>query len=112
MHGIHIPTLRSARLTLRALCADDHKHLLAMASDAEVTRHLYEGPSPSAGEVWQRMAFALGQWGLRGYGMMAIEDSDGFVGRLGIHHGRSRVYCHGILDRDVKPRLTVEARSV
>jgi hypothetical protein len=32
------------------------------------------------------MAFALGQWGLRGYGMMAVEDRDGFVGRLGIYH--------------------------
>jgi [ribosomal protein S5]-alanine N-acetyltransferase len=29
---------------------------------------------------------ALGQWALRGYGMMAVEDSDGFVGRLGVHH--------------------------
>jgi RimJ/RimL family protein N-acetyltransferase len=57
-----------------------------MSNDAEVTRHLHEGPAPSAGEVWQRMAFALGQWGLRGYGMMAIDDRDGFVGRLGIHH--------------------------
>jgi RimJ/RimL family protein N-acetyltransferase len=32
------------------------------------------------------MAFALGQWGLRGYGMMAVEDQDGFVGRIGIYH--------------------------
>jgi [ribosomal protein S5]-alanine N-acetyltransferase len=86
MNGIFIPTLRSARLTLRAFCADDHKHLLAMANDVEVVRHLYEGLSPSPGEVWQRMALALGQWCLRGYGMMAIEDRDGFVGRLGIYH--------------------------
>ena len=36
--------------------------------------------------VWQRMALALGQWALRGYGMMAVDDNDGFVGRLGVHH--------------------------
>jgi RimJ/RimL family protein N-acetyltransferase len=57
-----------------------------MSNDPEVTRHLHEGPAPSAGEVWQRMAFALGQWGLRGYGMMAVEDQDGVVGRMGIYH--------------------------
>jgi RimJ/RimL family protein N-acetyltransferase len=57
-----------------------------MANDAEVTRHLHEGSPPSAAEVWRRMAMALGQWGLRGYGMMAVDDSEGFVGRLGIHH--------------------------
>lgn len=86
MDGIPIPTLRSPRLTLRALCAADHGPLLAMSGDAGVTRHLNEGPPPSAAEVWQRMAAALGQWGLRGYGMMAVEDRDGFVGRLGVHH--------------------------
>jgi len=34
----------------------------------------------------QRMAIALGQWGLRGYGMMAIEDAQGFIGRIGFYH--------------------------
>jgi len=86
MDGIYIPTLKSPRLTLRAFCADDLEHLLAMANDPEVTRHLHEGPAPSAGDIWQRMAFALGHWGLRGYGMMAVDDQDGFVGRLGIYH--------------------------
>ena len=55
------PTLRSSRLTLRALSAGDHEALLAMSNDPEVTRHLNEGPAPSAGDVWQRMAIALGQ---------------------------------------------------
>jgi RimJ/RimL family protein N-acetyltransferase len=84
--GIYIPTLRSSRLVLRALCADDHSHLLALATDPEVTRYMREGPPPSAGEVWQRMAIALRQWGLRGYGMMAIEDAQGFIGRIGFYH--------------------------
>jgi RimJ/RimL family protein N-acetyltransferase len=86
MDTIQIPVLRSSRLVLRGLRADDHPHLLAMAHDREVTRHLNEGPLPSAAEVWQRMAAALGQWGLRGYGMMAVEDHEGFVGRVGVHH--------------------------
>jgi len=86
MDGIFIPTLRSSRLMLRALCAADHPHLLAMSSDLEVMRHLNEDVAPSAGVVSQRMAFAIGQWGLRGYGMMALEDDTGFAGRVGIYH--------------------------
>ena len=84
--NIHIPTLRSTRLILRAIRADDHERLFAMAHDPEVTRHLNEGPPPTEGEVWQRMTFALGHWVLRGYGMMIVEDQEGFVGRLGVHH--------------------------
>jgi RimJ/RimL family protein N-acetyltransferase len=84
--SIFIPSLKSPRLVLRALRVDDHPHLLEMAHDAEVTRHLNEGPPPSGAEVWRRMAFALGQWALRGYGMMAIDDAEGFVGRVGVHH--------------------------
>jgi len=59
MDGIQIPTLRSSRLVLRALRSDDHQHLLALANDPEVTRHMHKGPPPSSDEVWQRMASAL-----------------------------------------------------
>jgi RimJ/RimL family protein N-acetyltransferase len=83
---LEIPTLNSPRLTLRAMRPDDLGHLLALAQDPEVTRHLHEGPQPPAAVVWQRMAMALGQWALRGYGMMVVEDSAGFVGRLGVFH--------------------------
>jgi RimJ/RimL family protein N-acetyltransferase len=83
---LDIPTLKSSRLTLRAIRAADHAHLAAMSQDPEIVKYLYEGPAPSAGVVWQRMCMALGQWTLRGYGMMAVDDSQGFVGRLGVHH--------------------------
>ena len=83
---LEIPILKSPRLILRAIRADDHSHLVAMSQDSEIVRHLHEGPTPSAAVVWQRMCMALGQWALRGYGMMAVDDSDGFVGRLGVHH--------------------------
>jgi RimJ/RimL family protein N-acetyltransferase len=83
---LEIPILKSSRLTLRAIRAEDHSHLVAMSQDPEIIRHLHEGPVPSAGVVWERMGAALRQWALRGYGMMAVDDSDGFVGRLGVHH--------------------------
>lgn len=90
MTRIEIPTLRSARLVLRALSADDLPNLHAMALDPEVTRHLgkdgADEPPPTPEAVWQRLASALGQWALRGYGMFAVEDAEGFVGRAGLHH--------------------------
>jgi RimJ/RimL family protein N-acetyltransferase len=81
-----IPTLKSSRLTLRAIRADDLGHLVAMSQDSEITKYLHEGPAPPESVVWQRMSMALGQWALRGYGMMVVDDRDGFVGRLGVHH--------------------------
>lgn len=81
-----IPVLRTARLTLRAIRAEDHADLLALAHDPEAMRYMHEGPPPMAADVWNRMAGALGQWALRGYGMMVVEDREGFVGRLGFFH--------------------------
>jgi RimJ/RimL family protein N-acetyltransferase len=84
--SFRVPILRTARLTLRAIRAGDHGDLLALAHDADVMRWMHEGPPPTAGEVWSRMAGALGQWALRGYGIMVAEDREGFVGRLGFFH--------------------------
>lgn len=81
-----IPVLRSARLTLRGMRAEDHADLLALARDPEAMRFMHEGATPSAADVWNRMAGALGQWALRGYGMMIAEDGEGFAGRLGFFH--------------------------
>jgi len=84
--AFRVPVLRTVRLTLRAMRGDDHKDLLALAHDAGVMRYMHEGPPPTVGDVWNRMAGALGQWALRGYGMMVVEDREGFVGRLGFFH--------------------------
>lgn len=81
-----VPTLQSDRLLLRAFRSGDEGWLLSLAYDAEVTRHLNEGDPPTEAQVWGRMAMALGQWSLRGYGMMAVEDAHGPVGRVGIFH--------------------------
>ena len=86
MTELKIPVLRSAHLALRAIRASDHASLLALAQDPDVSRFMHEGPPPSAADVWNRMAGALGQWALRGYGMMAVDDYSGFVGRIGFFH--------------------------
>jgi RimJ/RimL family protein N-acetyltransferase len=87
-----IPVLRTSRLTLRAIRAEDHANLLALACDPDVMRYMHEGPTPAPADIWNRMAGALSQWTLRGYGMMVIEDGEGFAGRLGFFHP------HGVTD--------------
>ena len=85
---IKIPTLRTRRLVLRALRADDLEPFAAMNADPEVMRYLGSGRARTRGETWDMMARMLGQWGLRGYGMFAVEDaaSGRFAGRSGILH--------------------------
>jgi [ribosomal protein S5]-alanine N-acetyltransferase len=86
MPSVVIPTLRSPRLTLRAPGGADYRALLALAQDERVARYMHEGTAPSAAEIANRVARVLQQWVLRGYGMLAVEDADGFVGRLGVFH--------------------------
>ena len=84
MQSASIPVLSSPRLMLRPVSMADHAPLLAIAQDADVTRYLHEGPEPSAEELNNRLTRAIGQWELRGYGMMVVEDTSGIVGRMGV----------------------------
>ncbi len=84
---IEIPTLRTARLVLRAFRAGDLDGLAAMNADPEVRRFLYAGRALTREDCWLQMTAALGQWGLRGYGLLAVEADDGrFAGRIGVLH--------------------------
>ena len=85
---IEIPTLRTRRLVLRGMRADDLEPFAAMNANPEVMRYLGSGRPQTAEETWDLMARMLGQWGLRGYGMFALEDAatGQFVGRSGILH--------------------------
>ena len=83
------PVLTSSRLVIRALRDDDCPHLLEMAHDPDVVHFLNEGPLPSAEDIGRRISGARAQWARLGYGMMAVETSEGFIGRAGIHHPQS-----------------------
>lgn len=83
---IEIPTLRTRRLVLRAFRAADLDGLAAMTADPEVRRFLYAGRAVTRGECWIQMAAAIGQWGLRGYGLFAVEADGRFAGRIGVLH--------------------------
>ncbi len=88
MDRYRIPVLATARLTLRALRADDLDGFAAMQADPAVMRHLGTGATRSRAETWDQMARMLGQWPLRGYGMFAVEETatGRFAGRAGLLH--------------------------
>jgi RimJ/RimL family protein N-acetyltransferase len=78
-------TLRTERLLLRMLREEDFEEYAMMVADAEVMRYLGEGKPLSRGDAWRQMAFVLGHWQLRGYGLWAVEElSTGrLAGRIG-----------------------------
>jgi RimJ/RimL family protein N-acetyltransferase len=84
--SIDIPTLRTARLVLRAFRASDLDGLAAMNADPEVRHFLYAGRTLTREECWMQMASSVGQWGLRGYGFFAVEAEGRFAGRIGLLH--------------------------
>lgn len=84
--SIEIPTLHTARLVLRAFRASDLDGLAAMNADPDVQHFLYAGRAPTSEECWSQMASAVGQWGLRGYGLFAVEADGRFAGRIGVLH--------------------------
>lgn len=83
--SFEIPTLRTARLTLRAFAANDIDAWAAMEAKPAVRR--YRGNNPrSRDESWTAMERILGQWALRGYGLFALERDSRFIGFAGVLH--------------------------
>jgi RimJ/RimL family protein N-acetyltransferase len=80
-----IPSLRTERLLLRSFRESDLDAYARMSADAEVMRYIGAGNTLSRDQAWRSMAFFLGHWQLRGYGMWAIEDRDSreMIGRAG-----------------------------
>ncbi|MCS6921733.1 MAG: GNAT family N-acetyltransferase [Elioraea sp.] len=84
--------LETPRLRLRPFRAEDLGPWCAMMADPDVVRFLGTGTQAgrprSSEEAWTLLATLIGQWTLRGYGMLAVEEraSGRFVGRAGIVH--------------------------
>lgn len=81
---MHIPTLETARLRLRAHRLDDFSDCLALWTDPLVTRYI-GGVPLSPEEVWTRILRYAGHWALLGYGYWVAEEKDTktFAGELG-----------------------------
>lgn len=73
--SLAIPTLQTARLTLRAPTIDDFEPCFAAWTDPGVTRFIGGRPS-SREEVWTRLLRYIGHWTALGYGFWVVEDRE------------------------------------
>lgn len=83
MADLVIPSLETESLRLRPFRLSDFDDYAAMCEDPEVARYLSTGLSRE--QSWRHLAFVMGHWSLRGYGMWAVEErgTGAFVGRIG-----------------------------
>lgn len=77
-----IPTLHTARLTLRAPRLSDFDAMLAFNASP---RSAFLGGGAPRQAVWRALLANVGHWALRGYGIYSVETTAGeFVGRSGV----------------------------
>lgn len=82
---IHIPTLRTERLVLRAPRIEDVEPFAAFyATDAA----RFVGGPQADWQTWRYLAEAVGHWAFRGYGQWIVtrSDDDTAIGLIGIHY--------------------------
>jgi len=80
-----IPTLETERLRLRAFREADLDAYAAICADPNVMRHLGDDRPLTREDAWRQMAWILGHWALRGYGLWAVEEraTGALIGRIG-----------------------------
>ncbi|HET6229038.1 MAG TPA: GNAT family N-acetyltransferase [Longimicrobiaceae bacterium] len=81
-----IPTLTTERLLLRPFRDGDLDAYAAIVADPEVTRFLGDGKPLGRVDAWRQMAFFVGHWELRGFGIWAVEEraTGVLMGRIGL----------------------------
>jgi RimJ/RimL family protein N-acetyltransferase len=98
-------TLETEGLLLRPFREQDLDAYARICADAEVMRFLGDGRTLSRAEAWRQMAFFLGHWRLRGYGLWAavLKETGALVGRIGLHNpeGWPGLEVGWVLDRAV-----------
>jgi RimJ/RimL family protein N-acetyltransferase len=85
---IEIPTLTTDRLLLRPFRDEDLDTYAEICADPEVMRYLGDGKVLSRAEAWRQMAFIVGHWQLKGFGLWAVEEkaTGALIGRAGLLH--------------------------
>jgi len=81
-------TLITERLLLRPFEEKDLDDYARICADPDVMRYIGDGKPLSRADAWRQMAFFLGHWQLRGYGLWAaeIKETGACVGRIGLHN--------------------------
>jgi RimJ/RimL family protein N-acetyltransferase len=79
--------LETERLRLRPFREDDLDACARICADAEVMRYIGDGRTLNRTDAWRQMAFFLGHWQLRGFGLWATElkETGACIGRIGLH---------------------------
>ena len=83
---IDVPRLETERLILRAIEPADFEGFAAMMADPEVAHFItMDRKAQDRMDAWRTMAYAMGHWLARGFGMWAIVEkaSGRFIGRVG-----------------------------
>ncbi|WP_417596889.1 GNAT family N-acetyltransferase [Oceanospirillum sp.] len=82
-----MPVLETERLILRAFRQPDFSAYHGMVSDTDVVRYVGQGVSLNTEQAWQSMAYLMGHWWLKGFGLWAVEEksSGRVVGRVGLY---------------------------
>jgi RimJ/RimL family protein N-acetyltransferase len=78
-------SLHTERLILRMFREADFDAYAAICANPEVARYLGDGKPMTRSDAWRSMAFIIGHWELRGYGLWAVEEraSGQLIGRIG-----------------------------
>jgi RimJ/RimL family protein N-acetyltransferase len=89
-----VPTLETARLTMRGHQISDYADCVAMWSDPAVVKHIGGRPF-GADETWTKLVRAVGHWQLLGFGYWVVHEkgTGRFVGEVGF----------GNFKRDLQP---------
>jgi RimJ/RimL family protein N-acetyltransferase len=101
-----VPQLETERLILRGIEPGDFDAFARMMADAEVARFITMDQKPQErADAWRTMAYAMGHWTMRGFGMWAVVEraSGRFIGRIGPN------YPEGWPDREIGWALARQA---
>lgn len=81
-------TLHTERLTLRQWRLDDFESLAAFLADDTANQYRGSGRGLTRNEAWSHLCEVIGQWHLRGYGELAIEETESqqLMGWAGLWH--------------------------
>ncbi len=82
-----VPVIETPRLLLREFSNEDFEGYARICADPHMMQYIGEGRPLLREEAWRSLAFFLGHWRLRGFGLWAVveKSSRQFIGRIGFY---------------------------